>query len=184
MKYLHLFIALGLSALLNPIYAQVTISKYEAEKIDNAAKLFIVPMVANIELIKGAQTNYNMTADIILPKSSDGRALAAESVVRNAINSQIEELKARALYEFSELTNASVILKPIFKITTNTSVANRVTLNVSVKGIPAKYVNYRTLTTADAELVRISQQITNNKSVEVISTTEKTVNNRYNEVYQ
>ena len=184
MKHLHLVVALGLLVVLNPMNAQVNISKYEAEKIDNSAKLFIVPMVANIELVKGAQTNYNMTADIVLPKSSDGKTLASESVVRNAINSQMEELKARALYEFSELTNASVILKPIFKITTTSSVANKVTINVAVKGIPAKYVNYRTLTTADAELVRISQQITNNKSVEVISTTEKTVNNRYNEVYQ
>ena len=158
-----------------PALAQVRYTKYQSETIDNSAKLFITPLVADAQVIPNAPQTFSFSGDITYSSANQNV---------DDINKKVNELKTRALYEYMEKTGASAIASPIFKITTLDASSGRTKLLVEIKGIPVRYINYRTLTEKDAELVRVSRLIDDNKSVHIMNSSQRTVNTNYREIYE
>ncbi len=172
MRKIILFVALLLTI---PMVAQVRYTKYQSETVDNSAKLFITPLVADAQVIPNAPQTFSFEGEISYSTSNPNI---------EDINHKVNELKTRALYDYMESTGASAIASPIFKITTLGTSSGRTQLSIQIKGIPVRYVNYRTLSEKDAELVKISRFIDDNKNVQILNASQRTVNTNYRDIYE
>lgn len=150
-----------------------SLTDFEATSLSTQPRMFGVPLVADIKLIPDANHTFTMEADVNLPeraaKESDNSYLAR---VNAYVKNRLEEIKTEAIFDFSEEADADVIVSPNFSITTKSSNGLNLKMTVKVRGYPAKYDNFRSLTEKDEKLVEISRNIgsTNNNVITIGST--------------
>lgn len=148
-------------------------SQFIATELRNDSKLFAVPLVAELDLVKGAQTTFTTTYTYLIPTAPTFPKKASkaqiESIrkayvenVQSGIENAFTEVKAKALFEFSEHAKADVIVSPLFSITTEESDATKVVFKVKVKGYPARYTNFRSLRDSDSTLIKLNNRIHTN----------------------
>ena len=153
----------------------VNVTKFEATSAESQPNMFTVPMVGELKVMDNAPRFYELAnKEVTLPEASDARGISAigqqeryAETVRSFLSSRIEELKAEALFEFSDKTGADVILSPTYSIKTIKSEGLKLTLTVKVKGIPACYDKVRPITAADRALVDIDRLLVNTQSKDV-----------------
>lgn len=147
------------------------VSQFQSTMVNNGTKIFNVPLVGSYELIDNANKTFKLdgvirTTDLILPakRKGESKRLFAERLslaVKEALNSAIMELKAKALFLFAEQENADLIVSPTFAITTKRSDEDKIELVIRLKGFPARYTSIRPLQASDSALVRTSRLIEN-----------------------
>lgn len=188
-KITFLFVALSFCA---AVFAQTVsfeganVSQFQATMANNGTKIFNVPLVGSYELVPNASHTYTMnseirSSDLFLPakrrgESKDMYAERLALAVKEALNSILVELKAKALFLFAEQENADIIVSPTYAITTKRSNSDQIDVEIKVKGFPARYTNIRPLQASDSSLVKISRSISNE-----VKTIDLEVNSRENE---
>ncbi|MDD2961751.1 MAG: hypothetical protein PHR45_06695 [Muribaculaceae bacterium] len=108
-------------------------------------EMIVTPLIADVEIINGVATferNYNV--DLIYSVATRVQ--------------MIEEIKKRAIFDFSEQQNADIIIGSMISANTLQD-ANGYTkrsddgksfiLNIKIKGYPARYANFRNATEKD-----------------------------------
>lgn len=115
----RIFVALLISLFGLSLSAQtvtgVNIVNYQAKQIDSNPKMFVIPVVASIEIIKGAPTSFSTHGVIKIPANGTaGRPSMNDSeymaYVDKVVKNRIEELKSQALFEYSDKYDADLIL--------------------------------------------------------------------------
>ena len=174
LSFLLIFGSLVMSA--QTLVTGATITKYEATSVETQPKLFVTPLAADLNIIQSASTTFKTKGVITLPEAPDTKNVeileryAAE--VRRQVSRNIEELKAQALFQFAEQSNADVIVAPSFSVETDSSKGRVVEVSIKVKGFPARYTNFRNLKPEDSILVRMSQQIPVGRQVRVLESSQ------------
>lgn len=151
-----------------------SLTNFEATSLSTQPKMFGVPLVADISIIPDAQHTFSMEADVFLPergsKESDNSYLKR---VNSYVKDRIEEIKTEAVFNFSEETDADVIVSPAFSLTTVSNQGLYLKMKVKVRGYPAKYTNFRNLKDSDEKLIELSKEIgSNNNNVITMSSTD------------
>lgn len=165
----------------SPVFAQkssidikgVSVKKYQASMAETQPKLFTVPLVGHLNVISNHSLKYEFSAEIILPSSDNASSYDAyQRMVEYSITQQIEELKGRALFEFSEANNADIIVSPTYSIVTESNQGLVLNVKIKVKGFPAVYTGFTEMKDSDGVLVNINSMIDGKKRVEnQVSTT-------------
>ena len=149
------------------------VTKFEASSIETQPKMMAIPLMADVSIIKGAQRQFKTKGTITLPEAPESKSATALTAYREQarvhIAMSIEELKAQALFEFSEATDADVIVSPMYSVVTESSNGNVINVIVKIKGYPAVYTNFRNATAADTTLVYLNNIIRGGKKVERLS---------------
>ena len=160
----------------------VNVTKYEATSMDTQPHMFVTPIVADVSIISGASNVFKTQGTITIPAAPDTKdqkqleAYAASA--RNVILDGIEELKAKALFEFSEKEGADLIVGPSYSVTTDKSEGRVIYLTVKIKGFPAKYTNFRNLKPSDSTVVYLNGMLRQGKDVRVLTSTETSMDNK------
>ncbi|MBR1928856.1 MAG: hypothetical protein IJ834_03845 [Paludibacteraceae bacterium] len=179
MKKILLFFAATLlvsvaSAQTSSAIQGASVSKFEATQMTNNGNMFVVPLVSELKVMKNTPTDYTMQGSIIIPdmrqKEDEDKYMTR---LENYIKTKIEELKAQALFEFIDHERASLIVSPIYSVTTVSSNANKMNIEVKIKGYPAVYTNFRNLQAADSTLIKLDGRIVEHKPKEMIINNKK-----------
>ena len=180
MKHIGKFIAvcvLALGLFSSRAMAQTTVTgasvtKFEATSVDTQPKMFVTPLAADISIIQSSSTTFKTKGTITIPEAPDTKDPKVldryKADVRLGIMDAIEELKAQALFEFSESEGADLIVAPSYSVVTDRSEGRVIYVTVKVKGYPARYNNFRNLTTADTTLVLMNRTLAIGKQVKQI----------------
>ncbi len=180
-RFLSTVVALLAGTLLS--FAQTTVTgvnvtKFEATSVETQPKMFVTPLAADISIIQSTSSSFKTQGTITIPPAPDTkdekRLEAYANAARQTILDGIEEIKAKALFEFSEKAEADIIVAPLFSVTTDRSDGRIIYVTVKVKGYPARYSNFRNVKGSDTTLVYINRALQNGKDVRRISTTEAT----------
>lgn len=178
-KIISLFVFLFLGTTVS-LFAQETtiqgasISKYEATQISNNGNFFIVPLVADLQVMSNTMQEYILEADITLPEiKKNEKEMVYLERIETYLTNRINELKAQALYEFIDSSHASLIVSPIYSTKTLRSSGREMRLEVRVKGYPAIYSNFRNLKATDSTVVKLNNAI-KPMDLDVISIDKKT----------
>lgn len=137
-----------------------SVSKYEATQLKNNGNMFIVPLVASLQVAQNYPKDYILRAAIELPKpykkeSEENYKARAKAGVDKAI----DELKAQALFEFIDRENCSLIVSPIYSVKTVKSKGLIMNVEVRVKGYPASYTQFRDMRAADSTVVKLNNMV-------------------------
>lgn len=159
----------------------VNIVNYQAKQIDSNPKMFVIPVVASIEIIKEAPTSFSTHGAIKIPANGTaGRPSMNDSeymaYVDKVVKNRIEELKSQALFEYSEKCDADLILSPMYSITTDESKDMLVSVTIKVKGYPARYTKFREMTENDNNLVTTAALIDENVAKQFLNSQSLTNN--------
>ena len=153
-----------------------SVNKFEATQLSNSGNMFIVPIVAELQVKSSTISDYEMRSTIVIPEQgkneTDERYLPR---VENFLKAKLEELKTQALFEFTDKSNASLILAPQYSIKTESSRGKTMQVVVRIKGYPATYCNFRNLKAADSTVVLLNNMIVEKKQVEHIQGDSKIV---------
>ena len=148
-----------------------SVSKYEATQLKNNGNMFIIPLVASLNIKQGTPSDYVLRETITLPEMR--KKESEEKYFERAekfINMRMDELKAQALFEFIDRENCSLIVSPIYSIKTTSSSGSQMKVEVRVKGYPATYTHFRDLQTADSTIVKLNRLIIDKKDEQHILT--------------
>jgi len=160
----------------------VNVTKYEATSMDTQPHMFVTPLVADVSLIQGAANIFKTQGTITIPEAPDTKDTkqleAYAGRARAVIMDGIEELKAKALFEFSEKEGADLIVGPTYSVTTDKSEGRVIYLTVKVKGFPAKYTNFRSLKPSDSTVVYLNTMLRQGKDVKIVTSTEASLEDR------
>lgn len=163
-----------------------SISKYEATQISNNGNFFIVPLTADLKVLTNTMQEYKLVETIELPPIQK-KEKEADYLIRleSYLNKVLLELKSRALYEFIDKTNSSLIVSPLYSTKTLSSKGNTMRIELRVKGYPATYTNFRNITAADSTIVKLNNSI-KQKDLDVISIDKKHIdpNERVEEIHR
>lgn len=166
----------GISAFAQTTVTGVNVTKFEATSVEAQPKMLITPIAADISIIQSTSSSFKTQGVITIPEVPDTKDLAKleryAADAKQVIMDGIEELKAKALFEFAESTGADLIVAPLFSVVTDKSDGRNIFLTVKVKGYPARYTNFRNVKPADTTIVYINSALSSGKSVRSISTTE------------
>jgi hypothetical protein len=166
----------GISAFAQTTVTGVNVTKFEATSVEAQPKMLITPIAADITIIQSNSSSFKTQGVITIPEVPDTKDLAKleryAADAKQVIMDGIEELKAKALFEFAESAGADLIVAPLFSVVTDKSDGRNIYLTVKVKGYPAKYTNFRNVKPADTTIVYINSALSSGKNVRSISTTE------------
>lgn len=175
MKKLFLFItALSLTA---AVFAQqdaiqgASVSKYEATQLKNNGNMFIVPLVASLNITQSTPKDYVLRETILLPekRKRENEETYFERLEKYT-DLKLNELKAQALFEFIDRENCSLIVSPVYSIKTVSSKGLEMSVQVRVKGYPATYTKFRDMQTSDSTIVKLNRLIVDKKDEQHILT--------------
>ena len=159
-----------------------SVSKYEATQLKNNGNMFIVPLVASLNITQNTPKDYILTETISLPeinkKENEQNYITR---VEKFINMKLDELKAQALFEFIDRENCSLIVSPIYSIKTTNSAGSKMTIQVRIKGYPATYTHFRDLQSADTTIVRLNRLIVDKHDEQHIMTDRQVQTNERTE---
>ena len=141
-----------------------SVSKYEATQLKNNGNMFIVPLVASLNISMSTPSDFVLKESILIPeiRKNESEKDYFERVEK-FINLKLDELKAQALFEFIDRENCSLIVSPIYSIKTTNSSGSNMSVEVRVKGYPATYTNFRDLKTSDSTIVKLNRLIVDKK---------------------
>lgn len=148
-----------------------SVSKYEATQLKNNGNMFIVPLVASLDIKQNTPSDYVLRETITLPEMR--KKESEEAYFERAekfMNMRMEELKAQALFEFIDRENCSLIVSPIYSIKTTSSRGLVMNVEVRVKGYPATYTHFRNMITSDSTIVKLNRLIIDKKDEQHILT--------------
>lgn len=168
---LVLVVATGTMFAQNNAIQGASVSKYEATQLKNNGNMFIIPLVASLNIKQGTPSDYVLRETITLPEMR--KKESEEKYFERAekfINMRMDELKAQALFEFIDRENCSLIVSPIYSIKTTSSSGSQMKVEVRVKGYPATYTHFRDLQTADSTIVKLNRLIIDKKDEQHILT--------------
>lgn len=122
---------------------QIVFETSEVHKTAPELRVFVTPMVADLEMIDPAKGREEFQSTFQI-KSID--ALTEFELIN---------LQNRTMYRFAQEHNADVIVEPIFNTRVMEDDSKR--MIITVTGYPAKYVNFRKMdrNSDDFEMVRI-----------------------------
>lgn len=171
-----IFAVVCTSAFAQTTVTGVNVTKFEATSVEAQPKMLITPIAADITIIQSNSSSFKTQGVITIPEVPDTKDLAKleryAADAKQVIMDGIEELKAKALFEFAESAGADLIVAPLFSVVTDKSDGRNIYLTVKVKGYPAKYTNFRNVKPADTTIVYINRALSSGKNVRSISTTE------------
>ncbi len=166
----------GATLMAQTVVTGASVTKYEATSVESQPKLFVTPLAADLVVIQNASTSFKTQGSITLPEapdSKDNKVLERyANEARRVVVEGIEELKAKALFEFSESESADVIVAPSFSVVTDKSDGRLLSLTIRVKGFPARYTNFRNVKPSDTTLVYINRSLPVGKEVKTITSAE------------
>ena len=168
---LVLVVATGTMFAQNNAIQGASVSKYEATQLKNNGNMFIIPLVASLNIKQGTPSDYVLRETITLPEMR--KKESEEKYFERAekfINMRMDELKAQALFEFIDRENCSLIVSPLYSIKTTSSSGSQMKVEVRVKGYPATYTHFRDLQTADSTIVKLNRLIIDKKDEQHILT--------------
>lgn len=148
-----------------------SVSKYEATQLKNNGNMFIVPLVASLNISQSTPKDYVLKETITLPEMR--KKESEEKYFERAekfMNMRMDELKAQALFEFIDRENCSLIVSPIYSVKTISSNGLEMKVEVRVKGYPATYTNFRDLQAKDSTIVMLNRLIVDKKDEQHILT--------------
>lgn len=169
--FLALVAATGTMFAQNNAIQGASVSKYEATQLKNNGNMFIVPLVASLNIKQSTPSDYVLKETITLPEMR--KKESEKDYFERAekfMNMRMDELKAQALFEFIDRENCSLIVSPIYSIITTSSSGSEMTVEVRVKGYPATYTHFRDLQTADSTIVKLNRLIIDKKDEQHILT--------------
>lgn len=149
----------------------VSVSKYEATQLKNNGNMFIVPLVASLNISQSTPKDYVLRETITLPeiRKKENEEKYFERAEK-FMNMRMDELKAQALFEFIDRENCSLIVSPIYSVKTISSNGLEMKVEVRVKGYPATYTNFRDLQAKDSTIVMLNRLIVDKKDEQHILT--------------
>ena len=105
-------------------------------------KVFIHPLIADLQMIETERQSYGPYTYKI--KSPENLTIV-----------ELENFKKRALYQAVQISDADVLIEPLFDSYIDESDPHKLVINLT--GFPAKYVNFRNLGSSpdDLEMVRV-----------------------------
>jgi hypothetical protein len=160
----------GLFAQNNAIQG-ASVSKYEATQLKNNGNMFIVPLVASLNIAQSTPKDYRLRETISLPeKQKRENEEAYFKRAENFLDLKLNELKAQALFEFIDSENCSLIVSPIYSIKTISSKGLNMTVEIRVKGYPATYTNFRDMQAKDSTIVKLNRLVIEKKDEQHILT--------------
>jgi predicted adenine nucleotide alpha hydrolase (AANH) superfamily ATPase len=182
--FLVLVVAAGTVFAQNKAIQGASVSKYEATQLKNNGNMFIVPVVASLDIANKTPTDYKLKETISLPEMKKKESEKEYfSRVEKYINLKIDELKAQALFEFIDKENCSLIVSPIYSIKTLSSQGTEMTIEVRIKGYPATYTKFRDMQTADSTIVKLNRLIVDKKDeLHIMTDRQVETNERTEEV--
>ena len=152
----------------------VNVTKFEATSVEAQPKMLVTPIAADISIIQATSSSFKTQGTIVIPEVPDTKDPAKleryAADAKHVILDGIEELKAKALFEFAESAGADLIVAPLFSVVTDKSDGRIIT--VRVKGYPARYTNFRNVKPSDTTIVYINSALSSSKNVRSISSTE------------
>lgn len=169
--FLALVAATGTMFAQNNAIQGASVSKYEATQLKNSGNMFIVPLVASLNIKQSTPSDYVLRETITLPEMR--KKESEKDYFERAekfMNMRMDELKAQALFEFIDRENCSLIVSPIYSIKTTSSSGSQMNVEVRVKGYPATYTHFRDLQTADSTIVKLNRLIIDKKDEQHILT--------------
>jgi len=168
---------LALAAATGTMFAQkdaiqgASVSKYEATQLKNNGNMFVVPLVASLNITQSTPKDYVLKETILLPeKRKREKEDAYFERMEKYVDIKLDELKAQALFEFIDKENCSLIVSPIYSIKTVSSKGLEMTVDVRVKGYPATYTKFRDMQTSDSTIVKLNRLIVDKKDEQHIMT--------------
>ena len=132
------------------LYAQKTVTTYayhyqdaQARALNATASAYVKPMTVELEVLSDAPTIFRaqLTEDKYKELMGNGGDITRERV------------RAYVTFLYSENVNADIILSPVFNIDRHEGRG----CDVTVKGVPAIYKNWKSATQADYEWIRLIQ---------------------------
>ena len=154
----------------------VNVTKFEATSVEAQPKMLVTPIAADISIIQATSSSFKTQGTIVIPEVPDTKDPAKleryAADAKHVILDGIEELKAKALFEFAESAGADLIVAPLFSVVTDKSDGRIISLTVRVKGYPARYTNFRNVKPSDTTIVYINSALSSHKNVRSISSTE------------
>lgn len=166
----------GISAFAQTTVTGVNVTKFEATSVETQPKMLVTPIAADISIIQSTSSSFKTQGTISIPEVPDTKDLAKleryAADAKQVILDGIEELKAKALFEFAESVGADIIVAPLFSVVTDKSEGRNISLTVRVKGYPARYTNFRNVKPSDTTIVYINNALSSGKKVRTISSTE------------
>lgn len=136
------------------------VSKYEATQLKNNGNMFVVPLVASLQVAQNDPKDYRLQAAIELPepykKESDEHY---KTRAKEGVDKAIDELKAQALFEFIDREKCSLIVSPIYSVKTVSSKGRVINVEVRVKGYPASYTQFRDMRASDSTIVKLNNMV-------------------------
>ena len=169
--FLALVAATGTMFAQNNAIQGASVSKYEATQLKNNGNMFIVPLVASLNIKQNTPSDFVLKETILLPEMR--KKESEKDYFERAekfMNMRMDELKAQALFEFIDRENCSLIVSPIYSIKTTSSSGLEMKVEVRVKGYPATYTHFRDLQTADSTIVKLNRLIVDKKDEQHILT--------------
>lgn len=160
----------GLYAQNNAIQG-ASVSKYEATQLKNNGNMFIVPLVASLNIAQSTPKDYRLRETISLPEKRKRESDEAYfKRAENFLDLKLNELKAQALFEFIDRENCSLIVSPIYSTKTISSKGLSMTVEIRVKGYPATYTNFRDMQAKDSTIVKLNRLVIEKKDEQHILT--------------
>ena len=133
--------------------------------------MFIVPLVASLNIAQSTPKDYRLRETISLPeKRKNEKEEAYFKRAENFLDLKLNELKAQALFEFIDRENCSLIVSPIYSIKTISSKGLNMTVEIRVKGYPATYTNFRDMQAKDSTIVKLNRLVIEKKDEQHILT--------------
>ena len=173
-KTFLLILAVVLTAALfaqNNAIQGASVSKYEATQLKNNGNMFIVPLVASLNISQSTPKDYRLRETISLPEKRKRESDKAYfERAEKFLDLKLNELKAQALFEFIDRENCSLIVSPIYSIKTITSKGLNMTVEIRVKGYPATYTNFRDMQAKDSTIVKLNRLVIEKKDEQHILT--------------
>lgn len=146
--------ALSLTANAQSNGGQVLFQDTETHISQPELRVFVNPMVCDLQILYPSSPRKNFSTSFIIKS------------LESLTEAEFQNLRKRALYQFTTDQQADVIIEPIFNsyITSN----NTKELTIEITGFPAKYTNFRPLgkEQADVEMVRVVYPASYQQSVE------------------
>ena len=154
----------------------VNVTKFEATSVEAQPKMLVTPIAADVSMIQATSASFKTEGTIVSPEVPGTKGPAKleryAADAKQVILDGIEELKAKALFEFAESAGADLIVAPLFSVVTDKSDGRIISLTVRVKGYPARYTNFRNVKPSDTTIVYINSALSSHKNVRSISSTE------------
>lgn len=146
--------ALSLTATAQTDGSQVLFQDTETHISQPELRVFVNPMVCDLQILYPTNPRRDFSTSFIIKS------------LESLTEAEFQNLRKRALYQFTDKEKADIIIEPIFN--SYITSGNTKELTIEITGFPAKYTNFRPLgkEQADVEMVRVVYPASYQQAVE------------------